>query len=450
MKESFLILLLTSCLLISSLHAQNRMEAYLEEGLANNLVLKEKNMDLEQSLLALKDAKSHFLPSMDFGATYNLANGGRSIAIPVGDLLNGVYGTLNQLTGSNQFPRLENLSEQFLPNNFYDARFRVSMPLLNPDLRYQKQARSYQVQISAYELEIYRANLIQDIKTAYYNFCTAYTAVRIIESSKELVSQNLRDNESLLQNGKGLPASVLRARSEVESINAMMIEAENRKLSASYYLNFLLNRPMDAEVEFEEQRPDWGDIETLLQEDQLPVRAELEQISSYQSIQEASLKSSRNYWIPRLSTFADFGSQAFDFQFSTTHTTYLFFGLNLSVPVFQGGRNKNNIQRSQLALQKVQDQKQQLDQKVAMELRLAINGLLSSKAAYVSSELKLESSKAYFRLVDRGFKEGSYSLIEFIDARNQYTQAGLEHAINAYALLTAQAGLERQLFTETN
>ena len=233
MKKSLLILLGYLAFYPSTSYSQSILDSYLEEGIKNNLVLKEKNLDLDRSLLDLKDAKSYFLPSLDFSANYTLASGGRTIDIPIGNLLNPVYTTLNQLTGSSAFPQLENVSEQFLPDNFYDARFRVSMPLYNRDLMAQKQIRTNQTLLSEYELEIYRANLIQDIKTAYYNYCMASTAVEVIESSKSLVEQNLKVNQSLQANGKALPAAVLRAESEVESIEAMLIDAKNQQKKAS-------------------------------------------------------------------------------------------------------------------------------------------------------------------------------------------------------------------------
>jgi hypothetical protein len=138
-------LLLCICLQAAPVQAQQILETYLQEGLANNLVLKEKNASLEQSLLALKDAKSYFLPTVDFGASYTLAEGGRTIAFPVGDLLNPVYTTLNRLTASTNVPQIDNVSEQLLPDNFYVTRFRTTVPLLNSDLIYQKKIRKEQV-----------------------------------------------------------------------------------------------------------------------------------------------------------------------------------------------------------------------------------------------------------------------------------------------------------------
>lgn len=425
--------------------SQNVLEKYVNEGIENNLSLQEKNISLEQSLLALETAKSYFLPAVDFGFTYNLSKGGRSIQLPIGDLLNDVYSTLNDLTSSDRFPLVENVSQQFLPNNFYDARFRITLPVVNPDLHFQKEIREQQVIVSELDLEIYRATLIEDIKTAYYNYCTAFKAIEVLESSAELVQRNLKDNQSLLENGKGLPASVLRAESEVENIRALMIEAENRKLNASYYLNFLLNKPLDSEVIYESQDIDQAHLQALLIEDNLDTRPELLQVSTLQQIRETSLLQSKRYWVPRINTFADLGSQEFNFEFSTQNSAYAFFGLNLNFPIFHGGRNQQHIRLSELNLVASNLQKNQLENKLSMDLKMAKNAVISSQAALKSSEKKLTSSEAYLRLVDRGFREGANSLIEFIDARNQYTQASLQQTINTYSLLISQTKLERQL-----
>nr|WP_287936827.1 TolC family protein [Algoriphagus sp.] len=449
MKKSLLLLL--GCLVLTPVKsmAQGQLEAYISFGLENNLVLKEKSIELEKSLLALKEAKSYFLPSLDFGANYTLASGGRTIDIPIGTLLNPVYATLNQLTGSNAFPQLENVSEQFLPDNFYDARFRASLPIYNKDLQYQKQIRADQIRISQYELEIYKSHLTQEIKIAYFTFLSAHTAVELIQSSKGLVLQNLKDNQSLLKNGKVLPATVLRAESEVQNIEAMLIDAENKRKNSTQYFNFLLNRPLSEPIIAENQALDLDGITRILEETNLKLRPEILQIQTAESIQQTLLQSGRSFWVPKVNTFADLGSQAFDWKFDS-RSRYLIWGLNLSVPIFQGGRNRTQIQRAQLGIQSIQNQMQLLDQKLHLELELGKNELQTQIASLKSAEKKLEAANAYFRLVDRGYREGVNSLIEFIDARNQFTLASLQQNIISYQVLKSLAQLERQLQTQTN
>lgn len=449
MKKTFLLLL--GYLLFnpfSAAQAQAILEQYIKEGLENNLVLKDKSIELDRALLSLKDAKSFFLPSLDFAASYTLAAGGRTIDFPIGDLLNPVYSTLNQLTGTTAFPQLENVSEQFLPDNFYDARFRASMPIVNTDLGYQRQIREKQVLLTEFELKIYEANFIQDIKVAYFNFCTAYTAIEVIKSSQGLVAQNLSDTKSLLENGRGLPSAVLRAESEVENINALLIEAENRIRNAGNYVNFLLNKPLDSEVIFEEQQMDLSKLADLMGKEEVTGRSEYLQILTSESIQETAIKAGKNFWVPKVSTYADLGSQSFDWAFDQ-QSRYALWGFSMNMPIFQGGRNRNQIYRSQLGLKSIQNQKALLENKLSLDLQLAKNEVRTNQAALRSAEKKLESSTAYFRLVDRGFKEGTNSLIEFIDARSQLTQASLQKTITSYNLLKALAILERQLTTET-
>mgnify|MGYP000456654894 FL=1 len=448
-KSPFQAFMICFGLLGAPVQAQQVLDTYLREGLANNLVLQDKKASLDQSLLALKDAKSFFLPSMDFGASYTLAEGGRTIAFPVGDLLNPVYSTLNKLTASNKFPQIDNVSEQLLPDNFYDTRFRTTLPLLNTDLIYQQQIRKEQVNWTSYQAEIYRATLIQDIRVAYFNFCAAHSSISILKNTLQLVDQNLKDTRSLVENGKRLPAAVLRAESELEQVKSLVTEAELKANNAAQYLNFLVNRPLDQSVAFEEIPLDLSRLDQLLLEDLHPQNPELRAIQSMETIQETVLKSGKNYWIPKLSTYADLGSQGFDWNFDS-QSRYLMWGLNFSMPVFQGGRNQNQIQRNVLGLQAVQRQKELVNQKLNLGLQTQRNEVKTLLAALQSSEKKLVSASAYLKLVDRGFKDGSQSLLEFIDARNQYTQAALQKNISSYKLQMALAQLERQLTTETN
>ena len=452
-NRSFRILIQGFFLLIglqtTPIQAQQVLDTYIKEGLANNLVLQEKNASLEQSLVALKDAKSYFLPSVDFGASFTLAEGGRTIAFPVGDLLNPVYSTLNKLTASNSFPQIANVSEQLLPDNFYDTRFRTTVPVLNTDLIYQNQIRKEQVNWTNNQVEIYRASLIQDIRVAYFNFCTAHTSIEILTKSLLLVEQNLKDTRSLVENGKRLPAAVLRAESELEQVKSLLTEAKLKTNNAAYYLNFLVNRPLDQEVAFEQIPLNISRVDQLLLEDLNAQNPELRAMQSMERIQETVLKSGKNYWIPKLSTYADLGSQGFDWNFDT-QSRYLLWGLNFSVPVFQGGRNQNQIQRNMLGLQAVQRQKELVNQKLNLNLQLQRNEVKTLLAALQSAEKKLVSATAYLNLVDKAFKDGSQSLLEYIDARNQYTQAALLKNISSYKLQMALAQLERQLTTETN
>jgi outer membrane protein TolC len=189
-----------------------------------------------------------FMPAMNLQGSYTTGNGGRSISFPVGDMLNPVYATLNQLTDSKQFPQIENVKQNFFPHNFYDARVRTSMPLLNTDLLYNRKLRQQQVTLQEFEVRIYKRELVKDIKTAYFNYRSATEAVKIYNSAMERAEEGRRVNESLLSNGRGLPAYVLRSESEVENIAAQITDSEKQVHNAQLYFNFLLNRESEEPI----------------------------------------------------------------------------------------------------------------------------------------------------------------------------------------------------------
>src|SRR5688572_8604278 len=112
-------------LLPAGVYAQPVLDTYVAEGLRSNVVLQQRNISLLQAENSLRIARSYFLPSVTLQGDYTSGKGGRSIDIPIGDLLNPVYSSLNQLTGSDAFPQVQNVSQNFFPHDFYDAKVRT-------------------------------------------------------------------------------------------------------------------------------------------------------------------------------------------------------------------------------------------------------------------------------------------------------------------------------------
>jgi outer membrane protein len=423
--------------------AQDPLSAYIDTGLNNNLVLKEKNISLEQSLLSLKNAKSYFLPSVAFNADYLSAEGGRMISLPLGELLNPVYSTLNQLTSAQKFPQIGNENAQLLPNDFYDARFHITYPLLNTDIYYNRKISQQAVTLQQYEVDIYRQDLVRDIKQAYFNYCSATEAISIYKEALILVDENLKVIQSLLKNGRGLPANVLRVESDRQNITAKIIESDNGRRNARNYLNFLINRPLTDSINFE--GPPVSDSLTarLTEAPEIRDRGELQQINTGIELYHTRLKLNQSYYLPKLNGFLDLGSQASDFKFNSG-SRYYYVGAQLTIPVFAGGRNRNSIKQAQLDLVSLNIQKDQLTHRLEMAAVTAQNNLASAWAVCQAAEKQLEAAKAYFKLIDKGFREGANSLLEFMDARNQVTTSALQLNIDRYNVLIQLAEYERQ------
>jgi outer membrane protein TolC len=441
MKKIGITILFCSAILCGT--AQERLVGYIQHGLDHNQVLIQKNLSVSQATLALKNAKSLLLPSASFLADYTSAQGGRLITVPAGDLMNPVYSYLNQQGTSHKFPQISNLNEQLLPNNFYDARIHITYPVLNSDVRFNRKISSREAVRQQYDADAFRQQLIKDIKQAYYRYCAISNAVRIYENARELVVLNVKQNQSLLDNGRGLPANLLRSQSEREDLEAKIIDGENQRLNARNYLNFLVARPLaDTVLEDELKLPD---SLTLFSTDTPDIRkrSELKSMEEDIGIAETMIKMDKSFAIPKLNAYLDGGSQESNFKVSSTSRYYLV-GAQLSVPIFAGGRNRNLIHIAELNLESRRLQKDLLTNQLLTAANAAQNNLVSAVSTLHANEKRLVSAKAYFKLIDKGFREGVNTLIEFIDAREQLTAASLQLNIAQYTILSQIAEYEWQ------
>jgi outer membrane protein len=422
-------------------YAQSVLDGYIHQGLRNNLVIRQKNLTLKQAQQSLQIARSYFMPSVSLLGDYISGDGGRSIAVPVGDLLNPVYSSLNHLTGTGVFPQIENVRENFLPKNFYDIRIRTSVPLINTDLSINIDIQGQQVIMKQHDLEMYKRQLVSDIKISYFSYLIATQAIKIYESAQQLVNKNVEVNESLLRNGKSLPANYLRSKSEAEKIVAELNEARNRQANARKYFNFLLNSPLDTEIE--EVLSMGEPVVTDAALTSIGNREELLILQTARAINESAIRMSKLNRLPKVNIFLDLGSQAYDWKYDGQSRYYLF-GVQLTVPLFQGFRNTVQISQNRLELQKTELNQNNTRNQLQLAAEIAGNDLATTSRNYMASREQLKSAQSYFTLVEKGYQQGVNSLIEYLDARVQLTASQLQQSLRWFETLMAQARLERE------
>lgn len=423
--------------------AQQPLDGYIAQGLANNVVLQQKHIALDQAMLGLKEARSLFLPSLNLNASYLSGEGGRYFDFPVGDLVNPVYRTLNQFIGQNAFPEVENVQAYLNPKNYYDAHVRASLPLLNTDRIHNRSIQQHAVQLQEFEVAIYQRELVKDIKVAYFNVLMAGQAVRSYTSALQLLDRNVEVTRSLQRHGSGVPAQVLRAQAEREQITAQLAQATNQYANAKRYLNFLLNTDLEGPVDegFDIPAALKDTIQTQVAD--IGRREELQSLRTAVGLREAQTKLTNNYWVPKLSTFIDLGYQGMDWTVDD-YADYYLFGVQLDVPLFNGGRNRYKKHHAQFDRDVAELTERNSTQQLLLGARQADSELATAQAVLRSATARNTSATSYFNLIEKGFNEGVNTQIEYLDARNQLTGAEVQLAVARTTVLQRLAEMERQ------
>ena len=434
------------------------LDNYLRIGLDSNLALHQRNFDLQRSLLDLKRAQAQFYPQAGVSSQYTLADGGRTQSIPVGDLLNGVYSTLNQLTGTNKFPQVANQSVQFLPNNFQDTKMEITLPILNTDLLYNKAVNSEIIHSRKADIDIYRRDLVRNIRQAYYQYLQTEKAVDVYSNALLNVQANLRVSEKFVENNMATKESVLRAQSQVSHVQSSLISAENDRRNAAAYVNFLLNRPLDTPV-LTDSALLTDDTSTGAQPEAdahaanassdadaaasaIAGREEFTRLKSTQNILATNLRWNQNYLIPKLNAFYDVGFQGYGYHFNNSQF-YQLAGINLSWNLFKAGDNKYKISQARIDIRSTDEQYRQLTDQLTLEQQTTVNNYASAVEALHALADEVTSARETYRLADKRYREGQALQIELIDSRTQMTDAEIRLTLGRLAVLNRAADLER-------
>lgn len=372
-------------------YSQSKIDGYIEAALKNNEIIRQHSFDISKSMWALKEARSLFYPTVTLNETYTRAEGGRTIDIPIGDMLNPVYSTLNQITNSNAFPTLENQSVLINPDNFYDAKIHTTMPLLHFEIIYNKRIRTQQTTLQKIELEIYKRELVKEVKIAYYKYLQSLEGIKIYEDALALTKENQRVNLALFKNDKINRTAVLRSDNEVIRITSNLETARQLSNNARSYFNFLLNQALDTPIEADISNDNVPDA--LVAENTLN-REELSKLNQAKEINENISKLTQSYWYPKLSGFADVGFQDFDFEVNKD-SRYYFAGLSLEWNIFSGNKNKYRLRQVEEDGKKISSQIDNARQQLLLQFQVSQNNLKAALEQFYAAKNQKVSSKKY-------------------------------------------------------
>ncbi|GGB05935.1 hypothetical protein GCM10011511_31660 [Puia dinghuensis] len=445
-------LLLLAATIATRASSQTILDAYLRVGLDSNLALHQRNFDLQRAQLDLDRARTLFYPQAGISSQYTLANGGRTVPIPIGDLLNNVYSTLNQLTASRKFPQVANQNIQFLPNDFQDTKMEVTMPLFNSDLLHNREVTSETIVARRADRDVYRRDLVRSIRQAYYQYLQTGKAAEIYATALVLVRENRRVSEKFVENNMATREIVLRSQAQVSQVESQYIAAENDRRNAAAYFNFLLNRSLDTQIVTDSSlmaasaAPDSASgapgLSPIKTSDGIAGREELDRLKSYRRILQSNLKWDRNYLLPKLNAFYDIGYQGYGFHFNSTQF-YQLGGLQLTWTLFKANDNRYKIRQSRIDMDAIDEQYQQLTLELSLEQQTAFNNYRSAQEALNALADETGSAREAYRLVEKRFKEGQALQVDLIDARTQMTNAEIRYSLGRLAVLNRAADLER-------
>ena len=442
-SRNFLIVILSG-LTLGVAGQEETLDKYINEGLVNNLALKQKEVNYLKSIEVLKQARALFFPDISLNARYTAAEGGRVIDFPVGTMLNPVYQSLNFLLDQDLFPDISNMEFAFYRPTEHETKIRLAQPIVDTKIIYNQKINKEMSRAVMADAGAYKRQLVAEIKTAYFNYLKTLKLLQLVDDTRELLVENIRVNESLFDNNVVTIDNVYRSRAELSKLERQEAEARKNHEVARAYFNFLLNRPFESTILADIK---YDSITQTLMLDELSEHAvvnreELEMLRSYSRVAESNLSMNQMNKLPNLYAVVDYGFQGRNYEFNMRQD-YLFASLIFRWDLFHGFENKARIGEARIEQSLRDYQLEEAEKQIRLETIGAHYDLIASVESVKASREELLSARNAFRVINRKYGEGQATLIEYIDARSTMTQAEMLLIISKYDFHIKYANLER-------
>lgn len=429
---------------------QNALELYITEGLRNNLALKQQEFQFEKSMEVLKEAKGMFLPSIHLMGRFTRAGGGRMFEIPVGDLINPINSTFNQLYSFHGITaglptNIPNEMIPFLREQEQETKLRLIQPVYHPALLQNYKLRTNLSKIEENQVDIFKRHLIKDIKSAYYVYLKTLRVIEILDETKVLLEENLRISKSLVESDKATENIVFRAEADLALLDQHKAEAEKNRIIASKYFNFLLNRELDALIEADYDQllplPEFVDFETALKF-AFDQREEFRQMTSALKAASNQVGLATSNYLPAITAVFDYGFLAEKYSFSKDDDFWMA-SFVLEWSLFTGGQNKAKKAQAMLDKKKLEVQQTELKKHVQLQVQEKYEALKAARLAIDAAIKQERSARSNFDIVSKKYEYGMTPQIVYLDARSILTNASINKTISYAQFLIQHAEFEQ-------
>jgi outer membrane protein TolC len=425
------------------------LDEYVALGLKQNPGFQTARLELKWQQAEMEASRSGFLPEIGAASSYTIAQGGRNISFPVGDIVNPVYSALNQINENYNFPQLENFNEQLMPNEFHDTYLYLRQVLLNSSLIYNHKIQVDLFNAAAANVTTARNNLEFEIRKAYYEHLLSLELRNILLRNRELLEEILRVNRRLVANHKSTNDIVYRTESEIADLDKeMALVQKNIELTAANF-NVLLNRNLDTPIIIdmdilESEIPVTASLHEL-QDRAVAHRPELQTLAFYEDAKNNQLKMyNAGKFMPELQAGLQAGYQGTNYALGTDYDYWLV-QLGLNWTLFKGGYIRKQAQKAAIEIEKIESQNLELQNNIRLQTAEAYYSLEAAIKAHEASLSQKVSAERSFRIIEKKYMENQVLLLEYLDAQIKLVNAEISSSVAKYKVLISQSQLKQAI-----
>lgn len=409
------------------------LQQAIDQAIANNSQSKNANLDVEIAKKKIWETTAIGLPNINGDVTYQ-----NFIDIPTQVIPAQAFNPMASPDdfAAVQFGIQQNISAGVTATQLiFSGSYIVGLQTAK---LYKKYAESNAVKS---ELEVKKM-----VSQAYYNALVAEENKMLIEQNVNELEQLKSETEKILE--QGLIESIALDQIRINLINTKNMLAQlNRNIELAYLLlKIQLNVPIEQEISLAQSLDDFSSQEYLnITTEKFDVTQSIDYqiVVKGEELSRMSVKNNQFSQLPSMSAFLSHSQNAFSnkFDFPNWYPTTVF-GVKLSVPIFNSFGQTAIIQQSKLELEKVTNQKENLEKNLQVQYYSAKSQFETNKDQYELAKENLSLSKNIYDQTIIKHKEGVASSMDLTQAHSQYILSQSNYFTALLNVLSAKTELE--------
>lgn len=422
----------------------------LRIALSGSPTVKVADLEVKRLDYSKKEVIGQLLPTIEFGASYNRTLAKQTMYMSMGRMGGGSSSSSGgEDDGESQQSSGRPTGIKVGMDNSISTGFTGSLPLIAPTLWKTLSISDSQILKSLEAARQSRQQLVNQVKSAYYALLLAYDSRAVIQQSYDMARLTYETYSRQNAIGTASDYDVLRTSVAMKNIEPELAQSEIAIKQARLQLQVLMGidakfdfLPADALSNYEGTM--YEDVIAKLNHD-YSGNSDLRLLDHDRSILKKTLTMQKLAFSPTLALSANYNWTSMNngspFK-NLIWSPYSSVGLTLSIPLFQGGQRVSCIRQTNVQLEELRLQRENLERSIAMQVDLAIDNIkMNVKQIASCSESVTQADKAH-SIMEKSFEIGAASYLDLRDSELALTRARLAYYQAIYNYLVAGSELE--------
>ncbi len=289
-------------------------------------------------------------------------------------------------------------------------------------------------------------NTTATVMQQYYNIVRQQAYLTTIEKSIEASQQRLDIVKAKQKVGVANEADILQSNLD---LNALVQAKQNQLLVIDQAKGDLLNTmvmPSNASVLISDSIFVDGTLNLKDVESKSLLNPSLQSVAQQIKINQLIEKETRSLMYPtlRASTGYNYNSNQSEAGFSLLNETYgLFFGVNLSIPLYAGGASKKSYKNAKINTASANAQYDNAVSKMSTNVTKTFQSYQTSMQQMTTEKENYKMSQALLNLVMQKFQLGQATIVDVKQAQQSFENAGFRLVSLVYTAKIAEVELKR-------